>query len=544
MVASDAEWGLGMRLDSTRSFPRSLTLAATRNPELVRRFGQIVGVSLKRTGVHVNFAPVVDVNSNSINPVIGSRSFGENVELVGELGLAYALGLQDVNVLATAKHFPGHGDSDSDSHKTLPTISGDKHRLDSVELAPFRVLIDGGIGAMMIAHLDVPALDSTESQPSTLSPTIVDTLLRQKMGFEGLAFTDALSMKGFVDFAGDRPRARDALLAGNDILLFPGDPVKVIEEISNAIKEGTLDSALVTEKCKRVLLAKVWTDADAQIPSKGTEWEPHDAEQVHREILEESMTLLANRSNTLPWLAPEGEITLINISDKAVSGMAYTDHLQTTLGRSYQISSYSIGKDASGWGRNDVIQACLDADLVIVNFLESNNRQSQNYGISPTAVEECSQKIRQAKQDTTNQTKWVVNVFANPYCLNEDWAAISEGADGLVMAYQDDYRTQETAADVLSGVSSANGLLPVTPPGSMYREGDGLGLPCARGTRLGWDQWSCDGNWGPAYQIDSIVSEAIRESAMPGCRVVVAHKGRVMHDGVYGTTDGRTKVEE
>jgi beta-glucosidase-like glycosyl hydrolase len=368
MVASDAEWGLGMRLDSTRSFPRSLTLAATRNPELVRRFGQIVGVSLKRTGVHVNFAPVVDVNSNSINPVIGSRSFGENVELVGELGLAYALGLQDVNVLATAKHFPGHGDSDSDSHKTLPTISGDKHRLDSVELAPFRVLIDGGIGAMMIAHLDVPALDSTESQPSTLSPTIVDTLLRQKMGFEGLAFTDALSMKGFVDFAGDRPRARDALLAGNDILLFPGDPVKVIQEISNAIKEGTLDSALVTEKCRRILLAKVWTDADAQIPSKGTEWEPHDAEQVHRKILEESMTLLANRSNTLPWLAPEGKVTLIHISDKAVSGMAYKDHLQTTLGRSYQLSSFSIGKDASGCGRNDVIQAWLEADLVIVNF--------------------------------------------------------------------------------------------------------------------------------------------------------------------------------
>ena len=544
MVASDAEWGLGMRLDSTRSFPRSLTLAATRNPELVRRFGQIVGVSLKKTGIHVNFAPVVDVNSNAINPVIGSRSFGENVELVGELGMAYAHGLQDVNVLATAKHFPGHGDSDSDSHKTLPTISGDKHRLDSVELAPFRVLIDGGIGAMMIAHLDVPALDSTASQPSTLSPTIVDTLLRQKMGFEGLAFTDALSMKGFVDFAGDRPRARDALRAGNDILLFPGDPVQVIQEISNAIKEGTLDSALVTEKCKRVLLAKVWTKASAQIPSKGTAWEPHDAEQVHREILEESMTLLANRSNTLPWLAPQVKITLINISDKTGSGMAYTDHLQTTLGKSHSISSFSIGKDASGWGRNDVIQASLEADLVIVNFLESNNRQSQNYGISPTAVKECSQKIRLAKQDTTNQTKWVVNVFANPYCLDKDWAAISDGADGLVMAYQDDYRTQETAADVLAGVSSANGLLPVTPPGSVYREGDGLGLPCARGTRLGWNQWACDGNWGPAYQIDSIVSEAISESAMPGCRVVVAHKGRVMHDGVYGTTDGQNQVEE
>ena len=544
MVASDAEWGLGMRLDSTRSFPRSLTLAATRNPELVRRFGQIVGESLKRTGIHVNFAPVVDVNSNSLNPVIGSRSFGENVELVGELGLAYSMGLQDVNVLATAKHFPGHGDSDSDSHKTLPTITGDIDRLDSVELAPFRVLIDGGVGAMMIAHLDVPALDSTDSQPSTLSPTIVDTLLRQEMGFKGLAFTDALSMKGFVDFAGDRPRARDAILAGNDILLFPGDPVEVIEEISNAIKEGTLDSALVAEKCKRVLLAKVWTDAGAQIPSKGTEWEPKEAEQVHREILEQSMTLLENRSNTFPWLAPEGKIALINISDKVISGKAYKDHLKITMGRSYQISSFSIGKDASGWGRNEVIEACLEADLVIVNFLETSNRHSRNYGITRTAVEQCSQRISKSKQDTTTQTKWVINIFANPYCLNEDWATLSKSVDGLLMAYQDDSRTQEAAVNAISGVGSANGLLPVTPPGSFYREGDGLGLQCASGTRLGWNKWSCDGNWAPAHKIDSIVSEAIMESAIPGCRVVVAHKGRVMHDGVYGTTDGSNKVEK
>jgi len=544
MVASDAEWGLGMRLDSTRSFPRSLTLGATRDPELVRRFGQVVGASLRRTGVHVNFAPVVDVNSNPANPVIGSRSFGENVDLVGELGLAYSMGLQDVNILATAKHFPGHGDSDSDSHKTLPTIYGDRDRLDSVELAPFRVLIDGGIGAMMIAHLDVPALDSIEAQPSTLSPTIVDTLLRQNMGFEGLVFTDALSMKGFVDFAGDRPRARDALLAGNDILLFPGDPVSVIEEISNAIKVGLLDSAMVAEKCKRVLRAKVWTQAASHIPSKGTEWEPIEAEQIHREILEESMTLLVNRNRTFPWLAPDGRVTIINITDKSISGKAYEDLLKITLGRSYEISSFSIGKDASGWGRNKVKKACLDADLVIINFLESSNRRSRSYGINKTAVSECAQRISQSKQDSTNTTKWVVNVFANPYCLNEDWATLCENTDGLLMAYQDDYRTQEAAVDALVGVGSANGILPVTPPGSFYREGDGLGLNSHVGNRLGWNKWSCEGNWGPANKIDSIVNEAIQESAMPGCRVVVAHKGRVMHDGVYGTTDGNNIVEE
>ena len=171
--------------------------------------------------MHVNFAPVIDVNSNPLNPVIGSRSFGESVPWVSRLGQAYADGLQDVHVLATAKHFPGHGDSDSDSHKTLPTISHPRARLDSIELAPFAHAFDHGMGAVMVAHLDIPSLDSTEAQPSTLSPLIVDSLLRDEMGFEGLVFTDAMSMKGFADFVGDRPRIRDAILAGNDVLLFP-----------------------------------------------------------------------------------------------------------------------------------------------------------------------------------------------------------------------------------------------------------------------------------------------------------------------------------
>jgi len=353
MVASDAEWGLGMRLDSTRSFPRALTLGATGDAELVRRFGRAVGVSLRNTGITVNFAPVVDVNSNSINPVIGSRSFGENVQLVGELGLAYSRGLQDVNVLATAKHFPGHGDSDSDSHKTLPRISGDRARLDSVELAPFRVLIDGGVGAIMVAHLDVPALDSTDAQPSTLSPAIVDTLLRQELGFKGLAFTDALSMKGFADFAGDRPRARDALLAGNDILLFPGDPIEVIAEIIDALKNGSIDSSLVTEKCRRVLRAKVWTKANEELPANGMPWDARESEEVHREILRASLTLLTNENEVMPMLKSAGKIAIINVANKGASGDEFTEHLIRTLGRSFEVNSFTVGKDCSRWGRSD-----------------------------------------------------------------------------------------------------------------------------------------------------------------------------------------------
>jgi len=544
MVASDAEWGLGMRLDSTRSFPRALTLGATRDAELVRQFGRIVGESLRSTGIQVNFAPVVDVNSNPLNPVIGSRSFSENVELVGELGLAYALGLQDEYVLATAKHFPGHGDSDSDSHKTLPRISGDRSRLDSVELAPFHKLINGGVGAMMIAHLDVPALDSTDSQPSTLSPAIVDTLLRQELGFEGLAFTDALSMKGFVDFSGDRPRARDALIAGNDILLFPGDPVKVIEEIKSAVENGEIDSTLITAKCRRVLQVKVWSKAEEEIPHYGENWEPTNAEGVHRKILESSMTLLENKGAVLPWLLPQGHITVINVANKSSSGKPFIEHLKKTLGRSYEIDSFMVGKDGASWATNEIGHSCDEADLVIVNFLETSNLPSRKYGILDSAVKECHSRISKSKSDSLNLTKWVVNIFANPYALNDNWGEIKGLTDVLLLAYQDDYRTQEAAVNTITGVGSANGKLPVTPSGLDFQEGDGLGLEIKVGERLGWDNGACSGSWGARLQIDSIVNEALEAGAFPGCRVVVAHKGLVMHDGVYGTIDGTVKVDE
>jgi beta-N-acetylhexosaminidase len=544
MVASDAEWGLGMRLDSTRSFPRALTLGATRNAELVRQFGRIVGESLRSTGIQVNFAPVVDVNSNPLNPVIGSRSFSENVELVGELGLAYALGLQDEYVLATAKHFPGHGDSDTDSHKTLPRISGDRARLDSVELAPFQKLINGGVGAVMIAHLDIPALDSTDSQPSTLSPAIVDTLLRQELGFEGLAFTDALSMKGFADFAGDRPRARDALIAGNDILLFPGDPVKVIEEIRLAVENGEMDSTLIAAKCRRVLQVKVWSKADEKIPQHGENWEPENAEAIHRKILESSMTLLENKGAVLPWLLPKGNITVINVANKSTSGKPFVEHLKKTLGRSYKVDSYAVGKDCVGWDSSEIGHACDEADLVIVNFLETSNRPSRNYGILDSAVKECSSRISKSQSDSLSLTKWAVNLFGNPYALNDNWGEIKSLTDILLLAYQDDYRTQEAAVNAITGVGSANGKLPVTPIGLDFQEGSGLGLDVKVGERLGWDNGACRGSWGARAQIDSIVNQALEAGAFPGCRVVVAHKGRVIQDGAYGTTDGTVKVKE
>ena len=539
MVSSDAEWGLGMRLDSTRPFPRAMTLGATRNPELVRLFGQVVGQSLRATGVHVNFAPVVDVNSNPLNPVIGSRSFGEDVHWVGELGQAYADGLQDVHVLATAKHFPGHGDSDSDSHKTLPTISHDRARLDSVELAPFRHTFDRGMGAVMVAHLDIPSLDSTEAQPSTLSPLIVDSLLRGELGFEGLVFTDAMSMKGFADFVGDRPRIRDAVLAGNDVLLFPGDPVAAIDEAMEALATGTLDSAAVTEKCRRVLLAKQWCHAQDSLPAAGTPWEPPHADVIHRELLAQSLTALPGTDSltAAPLLASEGHLTMLDLANHESSCAPLEAQLSAHLGASWTVDRHVLGKDGSGLGRDAVQKSAVKADRIVVTATEMSHRPSRNFGLQPEGVSALAEALQSWG---VSPDKVTVVWMGNPYAL-KDLVSLSSRAGGLLVAYQDDPRTCEAVADALVGVAPVQGALPVSPTQGPWKVGDGLAWSGHQ--RLG--RWTEErtGFWAaPSALVDSLLNVALEEGALPGARVVVAHQGNIVMDKSFGTLDGVAPV--
>lgn len=540
MVASDAEWGLGMRLDSTRSFPRAMTLGATRNPELVRMFGQVVGNSLRATGVHVNFAPVIDVNSNPINPVIGSRSFGETVDWVGQLGQAYADGLQDVHVLATAKHFPGHGDSDSDSHATLPTISHDRARLDSVELAPFAYVFNRGMGAVMVAHLDIPGLDSTEAQPSTLSPLIVDSLLRGTMGFKGLVFTDAMSMKGFADFVGERPRIRDALGAGNDVLLFPGNPVEAIEEAMNALSDGTLDSAMVTDKCKRVLQAKWWSQAFEPVPSRDEPWEPIHADVIHRELIAQSLTVLPwADSSAGPWLENQGHLVMLDVANHAYSCQPLEDQLRSHLGSGWSVDRHILGKDGSGCGRDEVLRSLNQASRVLVTVSEMSHRPSRNFGVQPEGLNAVSELLAsQAITPSMVSTVWM----GNPYALKH-FELLSKRSGYVMVAYQDDERTCHAVADALAGVCAVSGRLPVSPDGTPHVAGDGVDW--AGPMRLGRP---LDGRlqfWNrPAQAVDTIIQLALDEGALPGGRVVVAHRGQIVIDKAFGSLDGDRPVSK
>jgi len=268
LIGMDAEWGLGMRLDSTIQFPRQLMLAAISDRQLIYDMGKEIARQCKRMGIHINFAPVVDINSNPNNPVINDRSFGENKINVTQKSIAYMRGLQENGIIACAKHFPGHGDTENDSHKTLPVIRHNKARLDSLELYPFKKLIDKGIKSIMAAHLFIPAYDKTANTASSLSKNVITDLLKNHLGYEGLVFTDALNMGGVSNYFAPGEIELKALLAGNDILLFPQDVPTAISKIKEAIEQGLISLDKIDSTVRKILFAKYWAGLHDYQPIK------------------------------------------------------------------------------------------------------------------------------------------------------------------------------------------------------------------------------------------------------------------------------------
>lgn len=530
LISTDAEWGLGMRIDSTRSWPRALTIGAANDTALTRAIGREVGRSLKAMGMHVNFAPVVDVNSNPANPVIGSRSFGSSTELVGVLGSAYAKGLQDVGVLATAKHFPGHGDTDADSHYALPIIRHERSRLDSIELAPFRTLIANGVGAMMAAHLYIPSLDSTPNQPSTLSNAIVDELLRKELGFEGLVFTDAMTMKGFTSFTATATPHVDALLAGNDVLLFPGEPEKTIAEIESAVRQGRLDSAAIAEKCHRVLCAKAWSRADQ---SPADHWDSPESESLHRALLSRSLTVIKNDTPNLPFGANVRKVAQLFAGFEDGAAEASSSQLEAIMGSGFTSMGLSLNSDAfetngsTSW--KSLIQA--EPDWAILNIGGTSHSAARAHGVTSGEIAQIEWCAALAHE---RNVPLALVVYGSPYLLDRLDASIAL-SDAVIIAYQDDLRTVDAVAQALTGAGAAGGHLPV----ASGHFPEGFGMPWMGRSRLGFSAVPLS----TKSAIDSIITDAIDGGAMPGCRVVVAHEGSIVHDGIYGTLDGEQHVQ-
>ena len=519
MIGIDGEWGLGMRLDSTLSYPKQMTLGAIQDDQYVYYMGKEIARQAKLVGVHVNFAPVVDVNSNPENPVIGYRSFGEDKDNVARKGIAYMRGMQDAQVIANAKHFPGHGDTGTDSHLTLPVISHDKSRIEDIELYPFQKLMDAGLMSTMVAHIHMPAYDDTPNRATTLSPAVVNDLLKNQMGFEGLVFTDALNMQGVAKFYEPGEVDLMALLAGNDVLLFPENVPKAVEKIRDALRKGEIDRKDFEGRVKKILRAKYWAGLEKfeLLALKGLHDSLHtpEANLVRQRLYEQAMTVVRNRNQQLP-------IRVLDTTNFAsiTLGQGPGNVFQNTLDKYASFTHYQIGKTpASAEDYSQMIRRLEVYDHVIVGLHDLSNYFSRGFGVK----KEDYLFLEQLQQ----RTQVTLVYFGNPYGLK-----YFDNFGTVLCAYEDNDLTQKIAPQVLFGALEATGRLPVTVSPR---------LPIGTGTntpRLGRLYYSLPEDVGMdsriLRRIDAIAQEAMDIKATPGMQILVARKGAIVFEKNYG----------
>ena len=520
-LGMDLEWGLSMRLDSTIRFPRQMTLGAIQDEALIEEMGLEIARQMRRLGVHVSFSPVLDVNNNPLNPVINDRSFGEDRENVSRKGIAYMHGLQRGGVIATAKHFPGHGDTDLDSHYDLPVIAHDRGRLDSIELYPFRRLAREGLNAVMVAHLEIPALDSTTGAPSTFSRAIVNDLLKDEIGFEGLVFTDALNMKGVAKGNEAGEIELRALLAGNDVLLFPQDPLKAIERIKRAVAEGEIDREVIDRKCMKILQAKEWAGLSDRRPIElaglHEDLNTKSGELLRRQLYASAITVLQDHHNTLPLR----KLDSLRIASLVI-GDSIGSPFQIGLQRYADVKTFRSDKSIHPDSLRALLRKLEGFDHVIVSVHNTSWRLNKDFGIPESALD----IVREVA--LANNT--ILAHFANPYRLNKVFGA--QEMDAVIVAYEETPDTQDLVAQLIFGAIGANGRSPVTAT-TYYAAGTGIEkapigrlihtLPEAIGMR------SLD-----LAPIDDIVREGIKAQAYPGAVVLVAVEGNVVFNKAYG----------
>jgi len=521
LVAIDAEWGLGMRLDSTLSYPRQMMLGAIQDDELIYRMGRDIAEQMKLAGIHMNLAPVLDVNINPANPVINSRSFGEDPANVSRKGWAYIRGLQEGGILCTAKHFPGHGDTDSDSHHTLPGIPHSAERLNAVELVPFRNAIRRGVTGIMTAHLHVPALDSSQDLASSLSEKIVTGLLKEEMDYKGLVITDALDMAGAK--AHHNPGELEALAfkAGNDILLIPPDMSKAISVIKKEIRRGNLSWERIEESCKKILHAKFWADLHELQPVRTDSLHEKLDRDVYRstvsELTKASLTLLANSDGMIPLQ----RLDTLKVASVVIGDTLFND-FQQTIDFYIAADHFNISREAGADEFLALLDSLKDYNLVIAAVVNTDMRVSRKYGISENTV--------LFVNELTERIPSIVSIFANPYSLKNFMPGKSMKA--LLMCYQDHALSRQSAVQAIFGGIPMSGTLPVSP-GSLFNAGDGMGTEDCNRLSYGFpEEAGMDSRL--LKRIDSLCLDAIQHKATPGCQVLAARDGMVFYHKAFG----------
>jgi beta-N-acetylhexosaminidase len=519
LYSIDGEWGLAMRLDSTPRYPKQMTLGAIRDDSLIYKMGRQIALECRRMGIHVNFAPVADINNNPMNPVIGVRSFGENKIKVAQKSFMYMQGMQDQQVMANGKHFPGHGDTDSDSHKTLPYIGHSVQRLDSLELYPFRYLFDRGLASVMVAHLNIPGLDSARNMPSTLSRKIVSGLLKEQMGFRGLIFTDALSMKGVTNYYAPGIVDVKALAAGNDVLLFSENVPKAMHEIRKAIAKGEISREDVDARCKKILHAKYWCGLNAKpeivTRNLAKELNTQQSNDLNDRLAQAAITLLKNENNFLPL---RGTDTL-RIAEVSI-GVEEVNQLGNTLRNFTYVEHIGLSHDATPESIAAAFQKISSSDIVVMQINKATLRSENNYGMG-------GQTLRLIDSIASMKPSVLV-IVANPYLLNKIPDVKKYRA--IVVSYEYIPSLLKASANALLGVNRVNGRLPVST--IHFPEGSGLDLePMDKRKRDELTESLTTKKFGV---VDSLALYGIAEKAYPGCQVVAMLNGEVIYEKSYG----------
>jgi len=515
LVGMDAEWGLSMRLDSTYAFPWNMTLGAVKDLDLIRQTGVQIGEHCKRIGVHFNFAPVVDINTNPKNPIIGNRSFGEEKEEVTKRALALMEGMQSVGVLANAKHFPGHGDTSSDSHKTLPTINFSAKRIDSLELYPYKKLISNGLSSVMVAHLNVPNLDSRPDYPSSLSYPIVTDLLKEKLGFKGLIFTDALSMKGASNFSSPGEIDLQAFLAGNDVMLMSNDVAQGIDALQKAVESGVISEKRLAHSVKKILSAKYKVGLHQFAPIDTTnlvgDLNRQKDDLLYEKLMENAITLVQNKKNVLPLKNLElHKIAYVNMGDADAKPFVNS------------LNKYTQVDVVNSKNLDALITSLKNYNTVIIGFHKSNANPWKSYQFTDKELVWLYEIAR------TNNV--ILSVFAKPYALND--FKTFENFESILMAYQNSPIAQQKAAQIIFGSLPAKGILPVSC-GINFKAGDGFSTTSLERLTYGLPE-SVGMDATRLQKIDSIANYAISEQMTPGIQLLVARNGKVIYEKSFG----------
>ncbi len=517
MVCIDGETGVGMRFtDSVGKFPDQLTMGALQDGGLVYKVGKAMGEQCRRIGIHVNYAPVIDINNNPANPVINFRSFGEDKYMVSLLGTRIMKGMQDVGVMACAKHFPGHGDVSVDSHLDLPVILKSRPQLDSLELYPFRQLFNEGIGSVMVAHLYIPSIDSTANRATSVSYNNVSKLLRSEIGYQGLTFTDGLEMQGIRKFYPGGEASAESLIAGNDMLCLPGDVEAGMEKIKEAIANKRLTWEEVYAKTRKVLKAKyqyVISNAGPINTENITSDLNADIPVLRTQVAENAITLLRNEDAGLLPLVPAGK-KLAYIGVGINTDNAFAAGIRDVLKGDVFYFDYRAGADSLAV----LLDSLKNYEVILTGVHNYKKYPASSFGISADAME----LIRRLQSDPRNITLF----FGNPYA-----ASSFCDARNLFVCYEDDTIFQNTTLQMLQGLLVPKGKLPVTICEALV-SGTGIirtrSLSSVSASAVGMED-------SVIVKIDSIALDAIARKASPGCVVLVVKNGKIAYEKAYGT---------